>query len=535
MDMKLINLFAYASVILFINCCEKNPEEIPVTSVSLSQATAEMIVGETVQLSAKILPSNATEKTIIWSSSKQSVATITQDGLVTALSVGTSNITAMAGGKTGTCVVTVSKKIVEVSSIELNKTELSLVEGEEFSLTATVKPEDATDKTVTWSSSDATIASVAEGKVKGIKEGSVIITAKAGETSASCSVIIAKKTIAVTSIGLNKTTLTLTKGQSENLVATVQPEDATDKSVTWTSSNKTIATVENGKVTAIGGGEATITAKAGEVEAACVVTVTVPVSSVSLNHTTLSLVEGEEATLTATVKPDDVTDKTVIWTSSNPAIASVENGKVYALLEGKATITARAGNKEATCSVSVQKKIIAVTGVSLNKTTLNLNKGQAEVLTATVTPSDATDKTISWSSSNPTIASVNSSGQVSALKSGNAVITAKVGEKSASCSVTVSTPVESISLDCTSVSLEEGQSITLVATINPSDADEKTVEWRTSNTSVATVTNGEVTAVGEGTCTITAMAGNKTAECKVAVTKYTPSGGHEGTGEENWN
>ena len=177
----------------FLYSCSEKEEEIAVSSVTISQPTAEMLVGETVKLLAIVLPSNATDKEVTWSSSKQSVATITQDGLVTAISEGTSNITAMAGGKTGTCIVTVRKRVVAVSSIELNKTELSLVEGEDFTLVATIKPDDATDKTVTWNSSDASIASVAEGKVKALKEGTTTISAKAGEKTATCSVVVAKK------------------------------------------------------------------------------------------------------------------------------------------------------------------------------------------------------------------------------------------------------------------------------------------------------------------------------------------------------
>lgn len=507
--------------ISFLYSCSQKEEDVAVSSVTISQPTAEMIVGETVKLSATVLPSNATDKEISWASSKQSVATITQDGLVTAISEGTSNITAMAGGKTGTCVVTVSKRVVAVSSIELNKTELSLVEGEDFTLVATIKPDDATDKTVTWNSSDASIASVAKGKVKALKEGTTTISAKAGEKTATCSVVVAKRIIAVTSVSLNKTELSLTKGQSETLVATIKPDDATDKTVSWSSSNTGVATVEDGKVTAVGGGEATITAKAGEFEATCHITVTVPVTSISLDKTTMTIEEGTTASLTATVQPNDASDKSVEWSSSDESVAMVENGTITAVKEGSATIMARAGDKTAECKVTVSKKVIIVTSVELNKSTLELKKGESEILSATVTPDDATDKTITWSTSEASVASVDQNGKVTALKSGTATITAKAGEKTALCSVKVTTPIESISLDRTSVSLEEGQTTTLIATITPNDADVKTVEWSSSNASVASVANGVVTAVAEGEATITAKAGEESSTCSVTVTRDT--------------
>ena len=503
----------------FLYSCSEKEEKLAVSSVTISQPTAEMLVGETVKLLAIVLPSNATDKEVTWSSSKQSVATITQDGLVTAISEGTSNITAMAGGKTGTCIVTVSKRVVAVSSIELNKTELSLVEGEDFTLVATIKPDDATDKTVTWNSSDASIASVAEGKVKALKEGTTTISAKAGEKTATCSVVVAKKIIAVTSVSLNKTELSLTKGQSETLVATIKPDDATDKTVSWSSSNTGVATVEDGKVTAVGGGEAAITAKAGEFEATCHITVTVPVTSISLDKTTMTIEEGTTASLTATVQPNDASDKSVEWSSSDESVAMVENGTVTAVKEGSATIMARAGDKTAECKVTVSKKVIIVTSVELNKSTLELKKGESEILSATVTPDDATDKTITWSTSEASVASVDQNGKVTALKSGTATITAKAGEKTALCSVKVTTPIESISLDRTSVSLEEGQTTTLIATITPNDADVKTVEWSSSNASVASVANGVVTAVAEGEATITAKADGMEATCIVSVKK----------------
>lgn len=153
-----------------------------------------MIVGETVQLSATVLPSNATEKTLSWASSKQSVATVSGSGLVTALAEGSSTITVSVGGKLATCQVTVEKKVISVTSVTLDKTELTLKEGEEANLVATVKPDDATDKTVTWKSSDTSIVSVTnEGKVSAVKEGTATITASSGDKTASCKVTVKPK------------------------------------------------------------------------------------------------------------------------------------------------------------------------------------------------------------------------------------------------------------------------------------------------------------------------------------------------------
>ncbi len=189
---------------------------------------------------------------------------------MSALKAGTAIITATSSnGKTATCAVTVTAKtpeIIEVTSITLDKTELSLTEGETATLTATITPENATDKTVTWTSSDATVAIVdATGKVTALKAGTATITATSvnGKT-ATCTVIVTAKTpeiIEVTSITLDKTELSLTEGETATLTATITPADATDKIVTWTTSDKKVATVDpEGNVTGIKEGTATITA-----------------------------------------------------------------------------------------------------------------------------------------------------------------------------------------------------------------------------------------------------------------------------------
>ena len=251
---------------LFVCCSSSTEEEILVKSVTMSQETAEMLIGETVQLQAIVTPTNATDTKIVWASSRQSVATVSSSGLVTAVALGTSTITASCGGKSAKCEVTVFNGTVAVVSVALDVTSVTLEEMQTTRLVATVSPGDATDKTVTWTSSDSSIATVnQEGLVTGIKEGQATITAKAGEKSAECVVTVKKKVVPVTAVSINKSSLALTIGESETLTATVSPEDATDKTVTWSSSDATVVDVDQtGKVTALKGGKVTITAKAGE-------------------------------------------------------------------------------------------------------------------------------------------------------------------------------------------------------------------------------------------------------------------------------
>ena len=170
---------------------------------------------------------------------------------------------------------------------------------------------------------------------------------------------------------------------------------------------------------------------------------TVSVTGVTLDKDSLTLTEGNTAQLTATVKPDNATNKNVTWESSNTSVATVDaTGEVTAIGAGTATITVTTedGNKTATCAVTVTAATVSVTGVSLDKTELSLTVGGTEALTATVAPDNATDKTVTWTSSNPSVAKVEN-GVVTALARGTAVITATAVDgsgASASCTVTVS-------------------------------------------------------------------------------------------------
>ena len=324
---------------------------------------------------------------------------------------------------------------ISVTSVTLSKTSIELKAGESVTLTATIKPEDATDKTVVWSSSDASVATVKDGVVTAVKMGSVMITAKAGDKTATCQITVVATP--VTSITLDKTSACLRAKETVTLTATVNPSDATERTVTWTTSDASIATVSDGVVTAINVGSATITAKAGDKTAICQIIVeTVPVASIALNKTSVSLKAGETVTLTATVNPSDATDKTITWNTSDASVATVQSGVVTAIQVGSAAITAKSGDKTATCQITVE--VTPVTSITLNKTSVTLKIGETSTLTVNVTPSDATDKTVIWSSSDESIATVDN-GVIKGIKPGYATITATTrdGSKTSSCIVTV--------------------------------------------------------------------------------------------------
>ena len=435
------------------------------------------------------------------------------------------------------------------TGINLDKPELTLNVNESSKYVAILSPYTIANNTsLTWQSSNPEVATVdANGVVTGISEGEATITARnSNGLSASSEVTVTNISAPITNVSLNFSDLEIRKDSSQGLRATITPKETTDdKTLTWESSNPEVATVSStGVVTARRPGNAIITVRTSNgLTDTCNITVISQITSVHLNLTAITLDEGVSQTLRATINPSDTTDdKTLTWSSSNTNVATVDQeGNVTAVKEGVATITVTTVNgRRAECKITVNKpsENIPIENVSLDKTTLTLEEQEAETLVATINPSDTTDDTtLTWKSSNPEVATVDNNGKVTAVKEGSATITVTtVNGKEATCTVTVTkkpvpiesakkpVPIESVSLNKTTLTLEEQQAETLVATINPSDTtDDKTLTWKSNNPEVATVDQeGKVTAVKEGTTTITVTTVNgKEATCTVTVLNAT--------------
>ena len=490
--------------------------DVEATGVTLSQTTASIKIGESVTLTATVAPDNATDKTVTWSSSAPTIASVDASGKVVALAVGTATITATTtNSKTATC--TVEVKPIEAESVSLSQTIASIKIGESVTLTATVAPDNATDKAVTWSSSAPTIASVdASGKVMALAVGTATITVSTtnGKT-ATCAVEV--KPIEAESVSLSQTTATLTAGDNLTLTATVAPTNTTDKTVTWSSSAPTVASVDaSGKVTALAVGTTTITATTTNGKTAtCAVTVRariVAATGISIDQTSAELTEGESLSLTATVSPANATGKTVGWTSNNPSVATVDaTGEVSAISAGTATITASTSNGlTAACIVTVNPAVVDATGITLSKTTLTLTTGGTGQLNATVDPADATDKTVTWTTNKPTVATVDASGKVTAVRSESAGAVITVG----TATITATTA--------------NGLKATCRVTVRPRTATIAGIEHRITyadeggGSTYATVTGGAADEDGEITIVEEFLVENGTNDITVPITRVEP-------------
>ena len=361
---------------------------------------------------------------------------------------------------------------VPATGVTLSETALSLTEGESATLTATVEPENATDKAIVWTSSDNAVATVKNGVVTAVKAGTATITAACGSAKAECTVTVTAAPASPLSVKVgtaaypvkpvdgqagkyhaavpygNDVTVTIDADASAFFMITDAKGNYTDfysnpftataaqldkllisKDIPFTPANSASKVAYLSIMDAMAGTTYELYIELTR-EA-------VPATGVTLNETVLSLRPTEKATLTATVAPENTTD-TLVWTSSNDAVATVKDGVVTAKSEGTATITAACGSAKAECVVTVLPPIPA-TGVTLDKAALKLYEGDAAKLTAMVKPEDTTDKTIVWTSSDKTIATVKD-GAVTAVKAGTAT-TAACGEAKATCAVTVKAPV----------------------------------------------------------------------------------------------
>ena len=501
-------------------------ETVKVETIKLNTDKMTLNVGDTSQIIATIEPENATDRELVWESSDSSIASADNKGIINGLKPGKVTITVKTkdGKVKATCEVEI--KPIDVEEIKLDSNKKTIKVGSKTKIIATVIPGNATDKDLIWESSDPGIASVDnKGIIDGLKPGKVTITVKTkdGKVKAVCEVEI--KPIDVEEITLDSNKKTINVGDKTRIIATVKPDDATDKELIWETSDPSIATVDkNGVVRGLKPGKVTITVKTkdGKVKATCEVEIKpIEVQEIELNPHNMSVKVGSTSQIVAVISPDNATDKELIWETSDSSVATVDsNGKVKGMQPGIATITAKTkdGKVKATCTVEVKTVTIEVTDINLNTNELSMQLGSTSQLIATIEPENATDRELIWESSDPSIATVDSTGKVTGVKIGTTTITVKTkdGKVKATCTVNVQAiPVEEIILNTNELSIKVKRTEQLIATIDPENATDKDIIWESSDPRIATVDNtGKVTGIKEGTVTITA----KTKDGKVKAT-----------------
>jgi len=518
-----------------------NVVKTPVTGITVSTNSPLSIPqGTTSQATATVAPANATVQTLSWSSDKSTVADVDANGLISAIAVGTCTITVASSDDATifkTIVVTVTP--VAVTKIDFTPTpSTSMVVNGTQKITAVITPSTASDKSVTWLAIPSSVAIVgSDGTVTAKAAGTVTITATSVlSPSVSQSITIIVSDILPTQIVVSGTQAINVKGTSV-LTATVTPIGAADKTVAWSSGSDAIATVDaTGKVTGVAAGTVTITATSNvdkTVKGTIVIAVSaVPVSGITLDATgTQSMSVKDVKTFTATVAPSTATDATLDWTSSDITLATVSGGVVTAKAAGTVTITATSKSTPAIkTSVVIVISNILPSAIAITQTGIqNISVGTSTVLTATITPVDAADQKVIWSSSSDLIATVDATGKVTGVKAGTVTITATSNALSSvktTAIVNVSDVlVAKIDVTPTTLSLIKGQTSQLSASVTPLNATKKTYTWSSSNANVTVDASGNIKAVTVGSATITATADDASGikgTCVVTVTPVIP-------------
>lgn len=536
-----------------------------VTSLSVSPASLSLNVGdEPVTLQVSYEPADYDKSLLEWSSSDDAVATVA-DGVVTVKAEGEAVIKVKdtVSEKEATCTVTVKTPVLEaeVKKIDVKPAILEMRVGEEaVQLIATCYDEDGNVvenyAELEWTADKMKGADDREITIVEVTQQGVVTPKNAGSTQvyvtdkknafvkAICNVTVMAPEVKVESVRLEPSAKTIEAGQTFSLVAFVAPENAENKTLTYTSSDETVATVTaEGVVKGLKSGDATITATAANgVKGECKVTVT-DEAWVELSAAELTLKVDDEATLTATVKPDNAPDKTVTWTSSAPEVASVDAGKVKALKEGTAVITATAANgKKAECKVTVQTAAvdfditIALSDMSIPTKGLQQDKSVRLYATYTrkVDGKAHTPASVSWKSSDETVATVDAEGNVTAViehieRSGiengvKVTITHVADEKEKAYELTVvkALPEEVImtavpNVDGADYKMMHGDGFTLKAKVLPEKASQ-VVNFQSSMHGTAFLENGYLYATNVGTINVTAYAADNTnARCHFSI------------------
>ena len=517
----------------------------------------EVSVGNTLKLAADVEPDSATDTTLKWTSSNISLATVSQKGLVSALSAGEVWIRATANDGSGVVdsVKITIKEFIPVTSVTISGDTVIAV-GTSAKFKADVQPDNATDSSVTWSSSNNLIATVSmSGLVTGVTEGYVWIKAvsKSNPSIGDSLKVHITKFIPVTAINITTNTgdTIVCITDTLQMIATVVPQDASKPSLTWTVSNASIASISNkGMLIGKAAGVVTVTATAtdGSGVKGTINIKVIPklVSLVEVLSPSDSVAVGVSMQMSARVIPVDATNKNVVWAVNNGSASIDASGLLTGIAKGKVLVTATAadgsgvmGSKEITVI-----QFVPVSGITISTATGSFKVGIGDTLQMlySITPDSASVKKVTWSVNNPDIASINENGQLTGKSIGTVTVTAHATDGSG---VTASVNVDVVIIPATSIVVESDHdtvyvslTIQMNAIVLPAEATDKSVVWTVSNTAVAQIDpyTGLLTGVAPGDVDVIATAKDGsgiTGMKKIKVLNYVPVSSIAVTGLNN--
>ncbi len=508
----------------------------PVTKVIADTVKPTIGVGASTQINVSFEPEDATFRAVQWTSESPKIASVDENGLVTGVAKGKTVIRAKAlDGSNKQDTVTITVQMMPTSVEISGDKELSLATGKSKTVKATVNPTTATNRNVTWSSSDPSIAKVnASGYVTGVSIGSCDIIATSNADPDLSDRIHVSVIQEVTSIKFTQRTLDVNVGTLAFAQVEVAPANATNPVVTYTVDNSKVATVdENGTIHALAKGTTTIHAKATDgsgKSGTMTLNVIQPPESVTLDKTSVTVNTGRSATLRATVLPKNANNTHVTWESTDTSIAKVNTeGQVTGVKAGTCQIICKAKGDESVVAIADVTVHQLMTKLTAEERTLNVNVKETARIRWTVGPDDVTDPSVTLTSNKPAIATVDQDGTVHGIKRGECTITIKAvdgSSKSTTVRINVLQPVEGVYMEKSNYEVDVDSSVRLTAKLIPSDASNTKMLWHSMDESIATVSgkNTRPTVTGRrwGTVEITGYTedGGYSASTYVTVQNY---------------
>jgi len=492
-QIKVINgdIIKYANITV-------NPVSLDVTDISIYPISKDLTIGDTLSLSYTITPVNATDKSVTWSSSNNDVATISSDGILTALAAGTTTIRVTAkNNKYAEAIITVNEKVIPVERLTLNAYNLNLIKNQTYTLSAMKYPENANSGTlITYASSDISIATVnsSTGLITALNTGTAIITATSSSgVVAKCNLTVSSTDIPVTNLILNTSVLTLNKNQMFQLIATLYPVNATNKKINFKSANPLIASVsDSGLITGVSKGTTLIYAisEDGEKSVEVQVTVIEPLTKFEFEKSEYIFNDlNVQQKLNLITEPLISNLERITYSSSNTNVAIIDsNGNLTIIGSGIAIITALTSDGyQATTKIIVD---IPVTSINFLDEELVMPLGKNYTVSTLILPDTATNKTVTYSSSNTDIVLIDNKGNLIGINPGNAIITAKtINGLEATLSVNITQDITSVSLSKTDIKINEGSTENLSVYIQPINSTNNEINWSIQNTDIVQIKN----------------------------------------------
>ena len=510
---------------------KEEPIDDEIKSLSFSQKNISIKKGSSLKLIVHVNPVELSSTKFTWKSSDPSVISVDKYGNIKGLKEGTAIITVTSpNGKTASIKVKVEANEIKAKNLVVNEKNISLNVGGLSQITVKIEPANATNRELIWESSNPNIATVDDnGIIKGISPGTAIIMVKTKDGSLEKQIVVTIKETEVESLSFAQNDISIKKDDTLRLIVQIKPIGLDSPKLTWSSSDPSVVSVdENGNIKGLKEGTATITVTSSNGKSASikvsVVTDEVKVEKITLNPSKLTLDVGSSSQVTAIIGPANATNRELVWESSNPNIATVDdNGIVKGISPGTAIITVKTKDGTVESQIVVTIKETEVESLCFAQNDISIKKDDTLKLIVQIKPTGLDSPKLTWSSSDPSVVSVDENGNIKGLKEGTATITVtSPNGKTASIKVTVVTDevkVEEITLNPNKLTLDVGSSSQVTAIIEPANATNRELVWESSNPNIATVdSNGVVTGISPGTAIITVKTKDGTVESQIVVT-----------------